>query len=410
MRIPLSRPDIGEREVEQVTRVLRSGQLSLGPLLQEFEEHFSSYVGTKYAVATNSGTSALHLAALALGIGPGDEVLTTSFSFVASANCVLHANAQPVFADIDPTTLNLDPRAIRGVIQRDYAWVRGNACMVNRKTGGTLKAILPVHVFGLPCDMNAILEIAEEFNLKALEDACESLGAEFAGRRAGTFGDAAAFGFYPNKQMTTAEGGMIVTDDPDVAAACRSLRNQGRDESSGWLKHDRLGYNFRLSELHCALGLAQLERIEELLAARARVASVYAQRLAGIPEVRLLEDTPRSIRSWFVYVIRTQGPGAHELRNRLMDGLRARGIACQVYFPAIHRQPYFPEYLSSSQGSLPQTELAADRTLALPFFSTMTNEEIEEVCTAVREIVTESRNSVAAKEEHSFAAKVGSRD
>src|SRR5579863_4104209 len=268
MRIPLSRPDIGEREVELVTHVLKSDQLSLGPLLQEFEERFSSYVGAKYAVATNSGTSALHLAALALGLGPGDEILTTSFSFVASANCILHANAQPVFADIDAATLNLDPRSIREVIHRDYAWVRGNACMVNRKTGGTLKAILPVHIFGLPCDMGAILEIAEEFNLKVLEDACESLGAEYAGRRAGTFGDAAAFGFYPNKQMTAAEGGMIVTDDPEVAATCRSLRNQGRDESSGWLKHDRLGFNFRLSELHCALGIAQLERIEELLAAR----------------------------------------------------------------------------------------------------------------------------------------------
>lgn len=410
MRIPLSRPDIGEREIEQVTRVLRSGQLSLGPLLHEFEEKFSSYAGTKYAVATNSGTSALHLAALALGIGPGDEVLTASFSFVASANCILHANAQPLFADIDPATLNLDPRALREVIQRDYAWVQGNECMVNRKTGGTLKAILPVHVFGLPCEMETILEIADEFNLKVLEDVCESLGAEYAGRRVGTFGDAAAFAFYPNKQMTTAEGGMIVTDDPEVAAACRSLRNQGRDEFSGWLKHDRLGYNFRLSELHCALGLAQLERIDELLAARALVASDYARHLVGIPEIRLLDDYPRAIRSWFVYVIRTQGQEAPALRNLLIEGLRARGIACQAYFPAIHRQPYFREYLSSSQGPLPHTEFAADRTLALPFFSTMTSEEIEQVCAAVREIVAESRKHLATKEEHSFAARGGSGD
>ncbi|HLV95585.1 MAG TPA: DegT/DnrJ/EryC1/StrS family aminotransferase [Candidatus Acidoferrales bacterium] len=388
MRIPLSRPDVGEREIELVTRVLRSGQLSLGPRLAEFEEKFASYVGSRYAVAVNSGTSALHLCIKALGIGAGHEVLTTSFSFVASANCILYEGAIPAFADIDAARLNLDPDNVSAVIARDYVWKGGQ--LTNRASGRVLKAILPVHVFGLPCDMAPIRELAQTFNLRVVEDACEALGARYGEQAAGTLGDAGVFAFYPNKQMTTAEGGMIVTNDARLARVCRSLRNQGRDESAAWLRHERLGYNYRLSELHCALGLAQLERIDELLAAREQVALGYARLLSGIPRIALPCDPPDRKRSWFVYVIRVVGPSASSLRRKLIEGLRTRGIACQTYFPAIHLQPYFRGVPLTPVRPLPQTESASDSCVALPFFSSMTSEQTEEVCTAVREIVQRS--------------------
>ena len=277
MRIPLSKPDIGEREIEYVTRTLRSGNLSNGSLVNEFEEKFAAYAGTRYAVATNSGTSALHLCVRAIDIGVSDEVITTSFSFVASANCLLYERAMPAFADIDPATLNLDPNHLRELLTREYIYDRANKRHVNRWSGRILKAILPVHIFGLPCDMDPILEMAGEFNLAVLEDACEALGAEYRGRRVGTFGDASVFAFYPNKQMTTAEGGMVATDSPRIAKLCRMMRNQGRDEETQWLRHVRLGYNYRLSNLHCALGLAQLERIDRTPFARERVAALYSQ-------------------------------------------------------------------------------------------------------------------------------------
>jgi perosamine synthetase len=390
MKIPLSRPDIGEREIELVTRVLRSGQLSLGPVLAEFEEKFAAYVGTRYAIATSSGTAALHLAVEALGIGPGDEVLTTSFSFVASANCLLYAGAIPSFVDIDPRTLNLDPRLLREAIARDYVWDGGKSRLVNRQSGRVLKAILPVHVFGLLCDMEPILELAEIFNLRIIEDACEALGSTYSGIRVGTFGDAAAFAFYPNKQMTTGEGGMLVTNDSEIAAVCRSSRNQGRDDDSSWLRHVRLGYNYRLSDLHAALGLAQLERIDGLLAARARVADQYARGLAGIPEVSLLCEGAKAARSWFVYVIQLQGHDGPSQRDHLMQALREREIACQAYFPAIHRQPYFQHIALAPKRALPFTISASERCLALPFFPSMTGEQVDEVCAAVREVLGET--------------------
>jgi perosamine synthetase len=391
VRIPLSKPDIGELELEYVTRVLQSGRLSLGPALAEFEERFAAYVGVRYAVATNSGTSALHLCVKALGIGPGDEVLTSSFSFVASANCVLHEGALPAFVDIHPATLNLDPERIREAIARDYVWDGERAQLVNRISGRLLKAILPVHVFGLPCEMGPILEIARSFNLCVIEDACEALGASCDGQSVGTFGEAAAFAFYPNKQMTTAEGGIVVTNDPTIADTCRSLRNQGRDESAAWLRHARLGYNYRLSDLHCALGLAQLERIDELLAARERAANRYSSLLAGIPDIASLHDPLETKtgtkRSWFVYVIRLLGSSAPRLRDELVDALRERGIACQTYFEAIHRQPYFREIDLAPRRPLPCTDAASESCLALPFFPSMSEEQVAEVCVVVREIL-----------------------
>jgi len=390
MRIPLSRPDIGEREIELVTRALRSGQLTLGPCLTEFEEKFAAYAGRRYAVSTNSGTSALHLGAKALGIGPQDDVLTSAFSFVASANCILYEHGSPIFVDIDPATLNLDPQAIQRTIARDYAWDSRRCQLINRRSGHMLKAILPVHVFGVPCEMAPILEAAREYGLRVLEDACEALGAEYRGRRVGTFGDAAVFAFYPNKQMTCAEGGMLVTDDSQIAGLCRSLRNQGRDEDSSWLRHIHLGYNYRLSDLHCALGLAQLERVEELLAARERVAVAYSRGLSAIRHIKVPRAFPDTKRSWFVYVVQLLGKLGKSRRDSLIAGLRERGIACQAYFPAIHLQPFFQDQDTAQRSSLPCTESAAERCLALPFFSTMTEEQVAEVCAAIREILEES--------------------
>ncbi len=395
MNIPLSQPDIGNLEIDSVTRVLRSGNLSLGPRLSEFEEEFAKYIGTRYAVATNSGTSALHLCVRALGIGPEDEALTTSFSFVASANCLLYERALPMFVDIHPDTLNINPAEIRETLTSEYSWNPAKCRLVNRRSGRILKAILPVHIFGLPCDMAPILQIAREFNLRVLEDACEALGSRYRGRLAGTFGDAAAFAFYPNKQITSAEGGMIVTNDARIATLCRSLRNQGRDDQSAWLRHIALGYNYRLSDLHCALGLAQLKRIDELLSSRARVAAEYSRAFAQTPGIALPGEFADATRSWFVYVIQLQGKSPARQRDSLIAGLRARGIACQAYFPAIHRQPYFKEIAPSRTPSLPQTESAADRCLALPFFSAMRSEQIAEVCAAVRELLSESPAALA---------------
>ncbi len=402
--IPLAKPDIGEREVEYVSSVLRSGRLSLGPVLEEFEARFAAYIGTRFAIAVNSGTSALHLCVKALGIGSGDEVLTTSFSFAASTNCLLYERALPAFADIDSATLNIDPFEIRKIISRDYVWLRGMRRLANRRSGRVLKAILPVHVFGLPCAMDEILEIAREFNLHVLEDACEALGGECAGRKVGTFGDAAVFAFYANKQITTAEGGMIVTDDPKLAEHCRSLRNQGRNEGATWLAHARLGYNYRLSDVHAALGLAQLERVEELLAARERVAELYSRSLSEIPQIECPAYLPGIKRSWFVYVIQLCGAAAPGLRARLMAGLRERGIACQIYFPAIHRQHYLQDVRLVPRRPLPNTESASNRCLALPFFPSMSEDEVAKVCATVREILAGEKTEAepAIEEAHRF--------
>lgn len=382
MNIPLCLPSIGDSEIEEVTRVLRSNQLSLGPVLTRFEEQFASYIGTKYAVAASSGTAALHMGVRAMGLGQGNEVLTTSFSFVASANCLLFETVRPRFIDIDRDTLNLDTDLLRDFLSRKCRRNRRGE-LIDVEAGLIVKGILPVHVFGLPAEMDVITELAEEYDLWVLEDACEAIGAEYKGRRVGTFGDAAVFAFYPNKQMTTGEGGMIVTDDPDLAAQCRSLRNQGRDADGRWLKHTTLGYNYRLSELHCALGCAQLSRIDTLLDARNRVAREYMNLLGGRDFLRLPYSDSDSTRSWFVFVIQVAADSGAQCRDNIRIHLEKAGIASQAYFPAIHRQPYFAQAVPHLPGELPATEQASDSCIALPFFPALASSDIQRVVETV---------------------------
>lgn len=367
MNIPLSGPDITDLERRSVMAVLQTPHLSLGPLLPRFEAAFAHYVGSRYAIAVNSGTSGLHLALEALNIGKGDAVLTTPFSFIASANCILFERARPVFIDIDPSTYNIDVEKMEQALRRF-----GQQHL-------TPRAILPVHVFGRPCDMDGLLRVAETFGLTVVEDACEAIGSEYKGKRVGTFGAVGVFAFYPNKQMTTGEGGMIVTDDETIAALCRSLRNQGRGENGGWLAHERLGYNYRLSDINCALGVAQLERIDELLEKRAMVAALYNAKLETMEELHTPIISKDATISWFVYVVRLADRYSRDDRDRILEGLRAAGIGCNNYFTPIHLQPFYRERFGFKEEDFPVTEHVSKRTIALPFFNNLTEEQIDYV-------------------------------
>jgi len=369
MEIPLARPDITPAEIDAVVAVMKTPHLSLGPKLAEFETAFARYCGTQYAVAISSGTAALHLCMAAIGIRPGDEVISTPFSFVASSNCILFEGGRPVFVDIDPDTWNIDPARIEAAV-----------------TPRT-RAIIPVDVFGQPADMDPILAVARKHGLRVVEDSCEALGARYHGRRAGALGDVGGFGFYPNKQITTGEGGMIVTNDEPIARVARSMRNQGRGEGAGWLTHERLGYNFRLSDINCALGLAQLRRIDEILARRARVAEMYLQRLAGDDRLRTQKIIPGVEMSWFVFVVRLADRYAEADRDRIMGELRARNIGCNRYFTPIHLQPYMRERFGFKPGDFPVCEAVAARTIALPFYGTMTEAEVDAVCDVLKSLL-----------------------
>jgi perosamine synthetase len=355
-RIPLSKPSLTGAERSAVLEVLETPELSCGPKLPEFEENLARFAGVKHAVAVNSGTSGLHLGVRAAGVRDGDEVITTPFSFVASANCVLYERALPVFVDVDRSTLNIDVARIEAAI-----------------TPRT-KAILPVHIFGLPCEMDVINDVAERHNLCVIEDACEALGASYHGRPAGGIGDCGVLAFYPNKQITTGEGGAILTNRDDIAGLCRSMRNHGRADD-GRLAHVRLGYNYRLSELQCALGIAQLDRAEELLSAREAVAETYRRELAGVP-VQLLEPVAGTKRSWWVFVVLVEASLAGAGRDLLLQRLRQRGIGCSNYFPPIHLQPFYAETFGYAPGDFPITESIASRTVALPFYAGLPPDDI----------------------------------
>jgi len=363
--IPLAKPEIGAREEELVVEVLRSGRLSLGPMAERFEREFAAWLGVEDAVAVSSGTTALHLGVRALGWGEGDEVLTSPFSFVASANCLLYEGARPVFCDVDAETLDLDPAAVE-------------AALGERSAG-----ILPVHIFGFPAAMPELEAIASRHGLGVLEDACEALGAvDCEGRRVGARGNLATFAFYANKQLTTGEGGMIVPTDAAVAARLRSERNQGRAADMGWLDHGGLGFNYRLSDLAAALGVAQLEKLDAMLARRDAVAALYAEGLAGIEGVTApiaARGTER--RSWFVYPVRlTEGLD----RDGVLGRLAERGVAGKAYLPCIHLFPHLRE-LGYREGQFPVAEAASARTLALPFFPAMSESQVSRVCEALAE-------------------------
>lgn len=361
----MSAPDVTDRERELVARALTGTSLSGGPLLRQFETQAAQIAGARHGIAVSSGTAGLHLAVRALEIGPGARVLTSAFSFVASVNCFLYEGAEPVFADIDPVTYGLDPASVEDALR-------------HRRP---ISALLPVHVFGQPCDMTGLGALAAADDIPIIEDACEAIGAAHAGRPAGSFGALAVFAFYPNKQVTTGEGGVVVTNDEALAGVCRSLRNQGRGDGDDWFDHVRLGYNYRLGELSAALGVAQLERFDELLERRDRVAAEYSRRLARITGISLPAVDPGTTRmSWFVYVIALDR-GID--RDAVVRDLAASDVPTRAYFRPIHLQPYFRERFGDLRGSLPVTEDVGSRTLALPFHSRLSSESIEYVANAL---------------------------
>lgn len=384
MRIPMARPDITAAEIEAVNEVLQTPVLSIGPRIAGFEAAVAKYVGASHAAGVSSGTAGLHMAVIAAGVADGDLVITTPFSFVASANVILYERAVPVFVDVEPNTLNVDPALIAAAVhdlalggQAARRWLP--PALRESFHPGPLRAILPVHAFGQPADMDPILETARTHGLVVIEDACEALGATYKDRPAGTLGDTGVFAFYPNKQMTTGEGGMIVTNRADWDSMFRSLRNQGRDVFDAWLNHSRLGYNYRLDELSAALGMVQVGRLEDLLAKRERVARWYNERLAGVDGVSIPHIAATTTRvSWFVYVVRL----APEVdRTAVMAALEEKGIPSRPYFTPIHLQPFYRGRFGYQGGDFPVTEAAGRTCLALPFFGTMTAEEVDYVST-----------------------------
>jgi len=356
---PSAKPHITKAEKKYVLEVLDSGILSMGEKQEKFEQKFAAALKVKYAVAVSSGTAGLHLTLIAAGIGPGDEVITTPFSFVASGNAILYVGAKPVFVDIESTGFNMDPNKIETAI--------------TKKT----KAILVVHIFGQCAEMDPILAIAKKHKLKIVEDACESIGATYKGKHAGTFGESAVFAFYPNKQMTTGEGGMVTTNSKKIYELIKSLRNQGRSASSTWLDHERLGYNYRLDELSSAVGLAQIERIDFLLSERRKIAALYSKHLAKHGDLFEIPETlPSNTHTWFVYVVRLRNP---QRRDALMAALKKKGIHTKPYLPSIHLLRFYREKYGYSKGNFPVSEAVSDSTLALPFYIGLGESDVKDI-------------------------------
>jgi perosamine synthetase len=366
-RIPLAQPDIGQEERDLVMRVLAGDLLSIGPMVEEFETLLRERVGRQHAVACNSGTSGLHLAIRGLGIGDGAEVITTPFSFVASANCILYERARPRFVDIEEETLGMDPALVEAA---------GNPAT---------RAILPVHVFGNPCQIEELEAIGTRRGWAMVEDACEAIGSSINGRALGSFGNASVFAFYPNKQITTGEGGMVVTDDPELYEVMASMRNQGRDHDGTWLRHVRLGFNYRLDELSAALGVAQLGRISTLREGRNRVVRAYRERLSSYEWLALPTPGPGADVDWFVYVVRISNTLD---RDQIINQLGDRGIPARPYFSPLHLQPFYRSEFGYRPGDYPVTERVARSTLALPFSSRLSDEDVDRVCSELVSVVS----------------------
>jgi perosamine synthetase len=379
--IPMSSPDLTELEQEAVAAVMRTPNLSMGGQITSFEEAVRNYTGSKHAIGVNSGTAGLHLCVRAAGIGDGDLVITTPFSFVASANVLLFEHAIPVFVDVEPHTGNIDPYLVRAATQDIAQGGKAAQAWLPRRGANPesqLKAVLPVDVFGQPADLDFISETARKFHLTIIEDSCEALGATYKGRQAGTLGKYGVFGFYPNKQITTGEGGMIVTNDDEAATLMRALRNQGRAPGDTWLQHTHLGYNYRLDELSAALGVVQMGRLDEMIERRLRIAVWYNERIAEIPGIEAPFIAPSTTRvSWFVYVVRFK-PGLD--RDNVAQALEQQGIPSRPYFIPIHLQPYMAERFGYQPGDFPATEDLGRRSLALPFSGVMTESQVARVC------------------------------
>ena len=386
--VPMSLPDLTDAERSAVMEVLQTPHLSMGPCIASFEKAIADFVGAKEAIGVNSGTAGLHLCIRAAGIQPGDLVLTTPFSFVASTNVILFEGGIPVYVDVDPVTGNMDPALVAQALE-DFKKGGAAARRWMPRTGtvgaGKVKALLPVDVFGQSADYDRLQPLARQYHLKLIEDSCESLGAEYKSRRLGLMGDYGIFAFYPNKQITTGEGGVIVTDDVEAARLMRALRNQGRAPGDTWLQHTYLGYNYRMDEMSAALGAVQLSRIEELLNKRQQVADWYARRLQEIEGVQVPVIAPETTRvSWFVYVIRL----APEYdRDAVAEKLHHNGIPVRPYFLPIHLQPYMVEKFAYQPGDYPVTEDLGRRGMALPFSGMMTEEQVDLVCRVLAECI-----------------------
>jgi perosamine synthetase len=374
----MSSPDLTDAERQAVIDVINTPILSMGQNIPRFEQAFCDLTGAKHALAVNSGTAGLHLCIRAAGIGPGDLVITTPFSFVASSNALLFENAIPIFVDVDPQTGNIDPDLVEDAVQNIEKYLP----RVRANGHSPLRAILPVDVFGQPAEMDSINAVARQHGLAVIEDSCEALGATYKGRQAGTLGDYGIFAFYPNKQITTGEGGVIVTSDDKAADFMRALRNQGRAPGDTWLSHTYLGYNYRLDEMSAAMGAVQMTRLDEILLKREQVAGWYAERLSEIPGLELPYIAPATTRmSWFVYVIRLD---AKIDRADFAKRLEARGVPVRPYFVPIHTQPYMVERFGWREGDFPITEDLGRRGLAVPFSGVMTEEQVEYVCQSIR--------------------------
>lgn len=388
---PMSSPDLTEDERRAVADVLKTPRLSMGPQNEAFESEVADYVGARFGVAVNSGTAGLHLCVRAAGISDGDLVLTTPFSFVASSNVLLYERAVPVFVDVDPKTGNLDPELVRQASQDLASGGEAAQRWLPRKgvpSGGGFKALLPVDVFGQPPEFDTLREIASKYDLRVIEDSCEAIGAAYRDRPAGTLADAGVFAFYPNKQLTTGEGGVIVTDREDWAQACRAMRNQGRSVGDTWLSHSVLGYNYRLPEISAALGRAQMKRLDDLLLRRDQVADWYREALGPVEGVELPEVAATTTRmSWFVYVIRLH-PGLE--RDQIAARLADAGVPTRPYFPPIHLQPYFVDRFGYRPGDFPVTEDLGARGLALPFSGVMTQDQVAQVAEKLQAVIAEA--------------------